>query len=119
MGAQIFNNTFYNCGMGDSFDGAIDNDGSEVTAAAATIVNNIVWPASGVLVSNLWNGASNAPTGDGNVSGDPSFVAAGSNFALMTGSPAKGTGSSVVSGLVTTNYDLVPWGGGPYDIGAF
>jgi hypothetical protein len=133
VGAQVYNNTFYACGMGDAYDGAIDSDGALLPDTAVTIVNTIVWPASGVpytggsgngfgsgvFLNDLWNGAANAPTGSGNVSGDPAFVAGGSDFHLSAGSPAKGAGSSSVAGLVTTNFDLVPWGAGPYDIGAY
>jgi hypothetical protein len=132
-GAKFFNNTFYNCGKGDAFDGAIDSDWALISPADATIVNNIVWAATGVpytggsgngfatgvFVSNLWYNATGAPTGSGNVSANPSFVAAGSDFHLGTGSPAVGVGSSSVSGLVTNNYDLAPSSGKPYDIGAY
>jgi hypothetical protein len=129
-GAKIFNNTFYNCGKGDAFDGAIDSDWALIATTDVTIVNNIVWAAtgvpytggsgngfaSGVFVNNLWYNATGAPTGSGNVSANPGFVMAGSDFHLGSGSPAAGVGSSSVSGLVTTNYDLAAWAG---DIGAY
>ncbi len=105
-GAQIFNNTFYNCGMGDTFDGAIDSDGDAITTSSASIVNNIVWPASGVpytggsgngfatgvFVKNLWNGATSAPTGSGNVSKDPRVRLGALEPGARRGEPGEGRG---------------------------
>ena len=131
-GAKFFDNTFYDCGSGDSFDGAVDNDSDAITPSMATLVNTIVWPgagvpytggsgsgfASGVFQSDLFYNATSAPSGAGNVSGNPDFVSA-TDLHLASGSPAKGAGSSSVSSLVVNDYDLVPWGAGPYDIGAY
>ena len=98
----------------------------------ATVVNTIVWAgtgvpytggsgngfAAGVFQSDLFYDAGDAPGGQGNVSGNPDFVSA-TDLHLASGSPAKGAGSSSVSSLVVNDYDLVPWGAGPYDIGAY
>lgn len=133
-GAQIFNNTFYNCGAGSSYDGAIDSDGDLLAASAVTIVNTIVWPASGipytggsgngfgtgVFANDLWFGSSGAPSGPGALTANPGFVAAGSNFELAAGSPALAAGLTSVLGTVTSDFDLGPLAAGSnVDVGAY
>ena len=133
VAAQVFNNTFYDCGGGDTYDGAIDNDSNELDAAAVTLTNNIVWAATGtpyaggsgdgfgatgVFTDNLWYNASSPPPGAGAVSAYPLFVAAGSDFHLGSGSPAVGAGSTSVASRVTSNFDLSPLAAS-FDIGAY
>jgi hypothetical protein len=133
VAAKVYNNTFYNCGAGDSFDGAIDNDWTELDSSMVTIVNNIVWAGSGVpflggsgngfksgvFSNDLWYGASGPPPDAHAVKSNPEFVSPGSNFELAAGSPAKKAGSDTVLSVVTTNYALDPVTSSNVDIGAY
>ena len=134
VGAQVFNNTFYNCSQGGSAGGhgAIDNDWAELDTQHVTLVNNIVVPASGsdytggsgngwgdgVFVSNLYFNGSTPPTDASAVTASPMFEFAGQDYHLASGSPAIGAGSSTASSLVTDNFELTPWTGA-LDIGAY
>ena len=132
VGAQVFNNTFYNCNQAGNGDGAVDNDWSELDTSAVTLVNNIIIPASGsdytggsgdgfgdgVFVSNVYDQGSTTPNDASAVNASPQFENPGTDFHLGNGSPAMGAGSSTVSATVTNNFELTPWTGA-YDIGAY
>jgi hypothetical protein len=132
VGAQVFNNTFYDCNQAGNGDGAVDNDWAELGTSAVALVNNIIVPASGsdytggsgdgfadgVFVSNLYDQGSTPPNDASAVNASPQFVSAGSDFHLAAGSPAIGAGSSTVSSTVTNNFELTPWSGA-YDLGAY
>jgi len=132
QGAQIFNNTFYGCGAGSAYDGAIDSDGDQLGPSQVTLVNDIVWPASGIpyaggsgngfaagaCVNDLWYGSTGQPADAAAITANPQFVAPGSDFHLASGSPAAGAGSGSVSALVTTNFDVAPEAA-PFDVGAY
>jgi len=136
---RIYNNTFYNTNTSGSHNyGLITNDWN-LKSNAIDLRNNIFWPAAntaywggsvgldgkvGIISNNLYRGAAEQPAGDDHpVTGDPAFVAAGTDFHLTAGSPAVDAGSAAVSDLVTTDYDAATTrpqpAGGPYDIGAY
>ncbi|MHB8417393.1 MAG: hypothetical protein ACYDCL_04920 [Myxococcales bacterium] len=131
-GAEIFNNTFFGCGAGDAYDGAIDSDGNQLGPSQVTLVNNIFWPASGIpytggsgngfgagaFVNDLWYGSTGQPADAAAITANPEFVAPGSDFHLAGGSPAAGAGSASVSSLVTTNFESTPEAA-PFDVGAY
>jgi hypothetical protein len=79
---------------------------------------------NGIITNNLWFGSSvSAPPAFDALArtGDPLFVAAGTNFHLAIGSPAIDSGSAAVSSVVGNDFDLLtnrPKGAG-FDIGAF
>ena len=100
--------------------------------------NNIFWPAPGLpytggaiglqgtvgtVTNNLYYGGSGASFGSAVISTNPAFVSASTDdFHLSPTSPAVGSGSSLVSSVVVTDYDLnsAPQpAGGAYDIGAY
>lgn len=136
-GAKIYNNTFYNTNSnGSSSYGPITNDWN-LTSSSLDLENNIFWPSHnakywggdsglpssvGTNTNNLWYGGTGS-TGDAHaVSGNPAFVTAGTDFHLTSASPAVDSGSSTVSSVVTTDYDLTPRpqpSGGQYDVGAY
>jgi hypothetical protein len=139
-GMKLFNNTFYNTNTSKSAaQGALTND-SNASPNQLEIRNNIFWAASGTayasgccnadfsggvgfINNNLWyqNPPEPAPSFDIEPkTGDPLFVAAGTNFQLGLGSPAIDSGSAAVSGLVSNDFDVTnrPKGVG-FDIGAF
>ena len=134
---KIYNNTFYNTNTGGSQSyGLITNDWN-LTSGSLDVENNIFWPSSkigywggggngsaGTFMNNLYNGGSGSTSPDSHpISGDPAFVAAGSDFHLTASSPAVDAGSVAVSGLVTTDYDATTARpqptSGPYDVGAY
>jgi len=125
-GAWIWNNTFYNCNTNGNY-AAIMNDWN-LSSAAVSFTNNIVWPASasGQFVGgsvgfspgeitgnrNQWyNGTDNS-----DVSFDahalftnPMFVSTSTpDFHLQSASPALNSGDASVSSLVTSSYDALP-----------
>ena len=132
QGAEVWNNTFFGCGLGSSYDGAIDSDGAQLGPSQLTVVNDVVWPASGtpytggsgngfadgVFRNDLWYGSTGQPSDPAAIAANPGFVDAGADFHLAPGSPARGAGASSVAGLVTTDYDLAPESA-PYDVGAY
>jgi hypothetical protein len=142
---RLYNNTFYNVGRaGNSASGAALVNDTNAASGMFDIRNNIFWGnapsgyasgccngafAGGQLISNnLWFGAGAAPAFDTQAkTGNPGFIAAGSNFRLAAGSPAIDTGSAAVASVVVDDFDkatgtatrtLRPKGAG-YDIGAF
>ena len=135
---KIYNNTFYNTNTsGDSSYGAITND-EVLPSAALDMENNIFWPAPGLpyiggaiglqgaigtVTSNLFFGGSGPACVSSVNNNNPAFVSASTDdFHLTAASPAVGSGSSAVSSLVVTDYDLnsAPQpAGGAYDIGAY
>lgn len=137
-GAKFYNNTFYNTVTGgNTAYGALSNDWT-LPSDAYTFVNNIFYVAPSTpytsgsvgfssangFAKNVWFGGSATTTPDtGGIFSDPQFVANGTDFHLQASSPAidTGSGTSVVSTLVTTDYDLTtlrPQGSG-IDIGAY
>jgi hypothetical protein len=146
---KLYNNTFYNTvtlGITDSQVrsgyGAITN---EMNPASNQLLfrNNIFWPAPGtkyvdtsnslstnvgIFNNNLWFGAGAAPSFDINSqSGNPNFVAAGSDFHLVAGSAAIDKGSSAVASVVLDDFDVANASltrtlrplGATFDIGAY
>jgi hypothetical protein len=133
IGCQVFNNTFYNTDVSGNY-GVIQNDWDILDSSQVTLVNNIVYPSTGgdylggqdfgagVLKRNLWYGAGTSPSEDPTrINGNPSFVAAGSDFHLLAASVAIDSGSNTVADLVFDDYDATtsrPQNHG-YDIGAY
>ncbi len=146
-GLKLYNNTFYNT----CTSGTTDRDSAANFAALTNelvpaanqldIRNNIFVPALktryvidvnggfagniGSVTHNLWFGGTDtnpATTFSSNsVQSDPGFVAVPSNLRLVAGGGAIDKGTSIVSAVVTDDYDLVgprPKGAG-FDIGAF
>jgi hypothetical protein len=127
---QVYNNTLYNCGSrGDSDSGAF-NDGGQSPALKMNLVNNLVYAtgaeaylaedsAAGLVTgsNNLWFGAGGAPAGViASVTANPLLVnPAGSDFHLMTGSPAIGKG---IPTTALFDFDGNPRGTS-FDIGAY
>jgi hypothetical protein len=145
-GLKLYNNTFYNVGrVGNSASGAALTNDTNVAAGMFDIRNNIFWAnskagynsgccnglfggGSTTATNNLWFGAGSAPGFDtAPRTGNPNFVAAGTNFRLNTGSPAIDSGTSAVSTIVLDDFEvattLLPRTsrprGGAYDIGAY
>jgi len=144
--AKIYNNTFAatNKDLTQNGAGVIENDSTFLisgTVGALDMENNIFIPSDssirysgggdsiggpvggnyGKVAHNLYFGGSNITSFDSApVLGDPAFVTPGSNYHLKLGSKAKDVGSSSVSSLVTTDYDILarPQGAG-FDIGAY
>ncbi|HTP30402.1 MAG TPA: choice-of-anchor Q domain-containing protein [Anaeromyxobacteraceae bacterium] len=137
-GAKIWNNTFANTNTnGSSYQGAITNDWN-LPADALDMENNIFSPTTsatpysggsvglsagvGRVTHNLYYGGAGAASFDSApVSGDPRFATPGSDFHLAPDSHAIDAGSTAVSSLVSTDYDVLtvrPQGRG-FDIGAY
>jgi hypothetical protein len=129
---DIYNNTIYG---GDSH--AISCDYNEATTT--NIKNNIL--SNNAFRGVLWTGNGNAPSitnndiyGNGtdtvsdnlkpidpsNVTGDPLFVSAGSNFRIRAGSPARDAGTDVTATTGTADFigSVVPQNT-TQDIGAY
>lgn len=138
LGAQIFNNTFYNTNRnGNTAYGALTNDWN-LQAGALDIENNIFYVNSGTpyksgsnannisgstatIANNLWfNGSGSTSFDSTAVTSDPLFVTDGSDFHLQAGSPAIGAGSltSAVTSLVHTDFDVTSRGTTSIDLGA-
>jgi hypothetical protein len=134
-GAKIYNNTFYATNLsGNSITAALTNDWT-LPVGAATLYNNIFWPANntayiggevaldalaGTSGHNIFYRGSGATLGTGVISADPKFVnAPGHDFHLAAGSPAVGAGVAGVTYLVTTDHELATRGRSSVDIGAF
>ncbi len=145
MDLKLYNNTFYNTNTsGSEADGCLAND-MQPAANQVDIRNNICVPAAGsryvsgsnnpdfsgptngrngIITNNLWFGSSvSAPPAFDALArtGDPLFVAAGTDFHLGAVSPAIDSGSAAVSSVVRNDFDLLtnrPKGAG-FDIGAF
>lgn len=136
--AQIYNNTFYNCTTNSNY-GVVSNDWN-LPSDALDMENNIFYASNGGKYSGGANGMSsgvgtitnnlfyNGIDGDSwdshPVTGDPLFVSLGTStaapdFHLQAGSPAIGAGSTAVSSVVTTDYDLTPRDSTSIDIGAY
>jgi hypothetical protein len=129
------NNTLYGCGWSGSLNGA---NGALLFAGldqyTLDFSNNIIqstgdpyvagWsdlPASAAF-HNVWFGAGAAPAWDTSaLSADPKFVnAAGSDFHLLSASPAIDVGLAAVSTFVTVDFDNLPRPQGKgLDLGAF
>ncbi|MBI1891809.1 MAG: hypothetical protein HYS18_14265 [Burkholderiales bacterium] len=136
-GAKIYNNTFYNTNTaGNAYYGALTNDWG-LPSDALDIENNIFYVASGTpynsgsvgiygtvgtITKNLWfNGTGSISHDTAPILGDPMFATPGSNFHLLAGSPAIGSGSrsSAVTSLVTTDLDLNARNATAMEIGAY
>jgi hypothetical protein len=134
-GCRIWNNTFYNTGTSNPDYPIFGND--DVTAPnAIDFRNNIVVPTRGqpytggsvgldghaTFANNLWFGGSGSTSFDSQaINANPMFVAAGSDFHLLAGSPAVDSGSGAVASLVTNDLDITtsrPQGAG-IDRGAY
>jgi len=128
--------TFVDCQLpGADFYGAVSNDWN-LQAGAVSFVDNIFVPAPGTnyvggsvgfgadgkatWASDLWFGGHDGVPSFASAArtGDPKFVAAGTDYHLGSGSGAIGTGSAAVSPLVVVDLDgrtrASPW-----DIGAY
>lgn len=105
---KIWNNTIYNN----------TNTGVTVDAAATNTVltNNIIYLSTG---TNLINSGTGTTQTTNLVGTDPLFVnAAGGNYKIQSGSPARDAGTTVAT--VTTDIDDIPRPQGvAYDIGAY
>ena len=138
IGAQVYNNTFYNTSLHGPSDyyGAVSNEWN-LKAGSVDFANNIFWPSAGSgytggtvpftgkegsWAHNLWfGGADEVPAfAQAPVTLDPKFVSAGSDFHLRAGSPAINAGSAAVSPTVVDDLDgrRRPKAGG-YDIGTY
>jgi hypothetical protein len=140
-GAKVFNNTFFNTDLLNTFSAsraALLNDGI-LSAGALEIRNNIFVPGNASryymggtmgfaavassMSNNLWYNGSGTPLGSGNVLGlNPLFVntASGSeNLHLQSGSPARNAGTAET--MVTNDFDITTSRPqeSAYDIGAY
>src|SRR6185437_1510559 len=136
-GAKIYNNTFQNCATRSGY-GVVNNDWN-FPANALDMENNIFYAntggsysggsvgmskSDGTITNNLFfNGSAGDDDWDSHpVTGDPLFVNLGlspPDLHLLTGSAAIGAGSTRVSSVVTTDYDLNPRSSTSIDIGAY
>jgi hypothetical protein len=133
-GAKIYNNTFANCVTKSGY-GVVNNDWN-LPSNALDMENNIFYATSGgsysggsvglstgmgTITHNLfYNGASGDDNWDSHpVVGNPLFISLGTDLHLQSGSAAIGAGSTAVSSVVTTDYDLKPRTGSSIDIGAY
>jgi len=134
-GAQIYNNTFYNTNTSKHpLYGVMTNDWN-LPQEALVVENNILWPSKdtsyfagtvgfspfpGTARYNLFFGGSGDIGEENAVVGDPRFVdPVEHNFHLAPDSPAAGAGTTAVSSLVTSDYELKPRMAGSIDVGAF
>jgi hypothetical protein len=143
---KLYNNTFYNTGrLGNTASGATLVNDTNAAAGMFDIRNNIFWAnatagynsgccnsdftgGAATFSNNLWFNAGAAPSFDVNPqSGNPNFVAVGTNFKLGAGSPAINAGTNAVSTVVIDDFEIAnasatrtlrpPYG--VYDIGAY
>jgi hypothetical protein len=131
---KIYNNTIYNTDTGNhSRYGAISND-ERLSSNALDVENNIFYPSSGTayasgaqgfdgsfgtVTNNLFFGGAGSTLGNNTVTANPNFAnAAGDDLHLTSGSPAIGAGTTAVSALVVTDYDLKV-ARAPFAIGAY
>jgi hypothetical protein len=133
--AKIYNNTFANCVTRSGY-GVVNNDWN-FPANALDMENNIFYANSGgsysggsvgmtsghgTITNNLfYNGTSGDDNWDSHpVLGNPLFISLTTpDLHLQAGSAAIGAGSTAVSSVVTTDYDLSPRPSGSIDIGAY
>jgi hypothetical protein len=127
--AEVYNNTFYDCGSSTS-----SNDAGSLSPYIRTrLRNNIFYQLPGEKYlsggsqgsasnlsgsNNLWYGVSGAPTQTtGNITTDPKFASTASrNFHLLAGSPAIGAGTAISTLL----YDIEGYQRAtPLDLGAY
>jgi len=138
IGAKIYNNTFFDTdrlGRG-GVRAALMND-ANLRAGSVEIRNNIVVPngagrgylggsvgfgvVAGTMSNNMWFNGSGPVQGSANVTGNPKFLSAETDFHLSNDSPAIDVGSTIVSGLVTNDFEIStsrPQGRG-FDLGAY
>ncbi len=137
-GAKIYNNTFYNCvTSGNSGYGVITNDWN-FPSNALDMENNILYANAGgyysggsvgmstgigTVTNNLFYNGIDPDNWDAHpVTGNPLFLSLSTldlDFGLTVGSPAIGAGSTTVSSIVTTDYNLNPRSATSIDIGAY
>jgi hypothetical protein len=121
--AKVWSNTFYNTGLssaGKSGSYGVISDDWNLPAGSVSFVNNIFYASAGshfiggstsfsgkesTWANNLWfNGTDAVPSfAAASVNANPLFVSAGSDYHLVTTSPAIGTGSSTTSSMVTND----------------
>jgi len=140
QGAKVYDNTFYATSMLPGLDpqrsGALFNDWN-LPAGAVDFVDNIFVPTpgtgylsgsvgfdghEGAWLNDLWFGGVYPVPGfaQSPVTGDPKFVAPGSDYHLQAGSAAVDAGSDVVAPLVTNDLEQrARPQGAAYDIGAY
>jgi hypothetical protein len=135
QGAKIWSNTFYNTSIkgAPNLYGVVSNDWN-LPAGSVSFVDNIFYAAphttflggsvgfsgtEGSWASDLWfNGTDGVPAfATAAKTGDPKFVAAGSDYRPGAGSAAIGTGSASVNSLVKDDLFGDPRGAS-FDIGA-
>lgn len=132
--AKIYNNTFYNCSTTRGY-GVVNND-AVLPSDAIDMENNILYATPGgsysggsvgmsigigLVTHNLfYNGVDDDNWDSHPVSKNPMFVnLVTPNLHLKSGSPAIGSGSTAVSTIVTTDYDLNPRRPNSIGIGAY
>lgn len=113
--ARIYNNTIYNnAGIGITLTAASGANGGG-PSQGADVRNNIVF-GNGSAISNAQSGT----TVSNNLTSDPLFVAAGSDFHLRSGSPAIDKGANLAAYGVASDFAGSPRpAGAAYDIGAY
>jgi hypothetical protein len=129
---KLYNNTFYNTGtIGDTPSSGALTDDLAVRPNQVDIRNNIFWPhpgsgynrgagnpefagGIGIIANNLWYGGKGANPATtfsaGSLQADPRFVATtpgAEDLHLQAGSPALDAGTEAVSGIVTSDCDIV------------
>lgn len=128
---EVYNNTMYDCAdESNMWKGAILKNGYKPNVKI-NLRNNIIQVNSGVNYlggdyqnqitgsNNLWYGSGSGPSlTSGNLSSNPQFVSAGSNFKLQASSPAIDKGLSI-SGLTRDADGLSRPQGSSVDLGAF
>jgi hypothetical protein len=139
VGAKVYNNTFYNSLIkagqsGSGYNAVVANSAGNLTSSKVDIRNNIIWAHDtsvdyfggsfddAVASNNLFYNGSGGGFGSNAVTGNPLFVANGSNFSLQASSPAINHGTvSNVSTTVTNDYAITTSRpqGSAYDIGAY
>jgi hypothetical protein len=133
-GAKIYNNTFFNCSTKSGY-GVVNNDWN-FPSTALDMENNIFYATTGgtysggsngmgtgfgTITNNLFYNGSDRDTWDSHpIAANPDFVSTTTpDFDLTPGSPAIGAGSTAVSSVVTTDYNLNPRSASSVDVGAY